>query len=495
MENSYQKFAKDVLVIGVTNVLVTLSGIVLLPLITKTLGAHDYGIWAQFQVTVNLALGFVSLGLPYAMTRFLPAKTDRGEIQEDFYSVFCLVFLVTLAVSIILIAAADSIAGAFFEGAAVIVRVTGLIILVSSLDNVLLSLFRAFRQMKSYALFTVANQYVQIGVIAYLVLRGHGILAVILAVLAIKAIIFLILFCLIKSQIGLRRPHFSGIRKYLNFGVPTIPGGISAWIVASSDRYIIGLFLGASSVGVYSAGYGIGNLPFMLAGIFGFVLPPALSKLYDEGRIDEVKTHLSYSLKYILAVAIPFVFGAAMLAQPVLRLFSTAEIASQGYLIVPLVALSTLFFAAYVPIALVLVLVEKTKTTGAIWVSCALVNLGLNLLVVPRWGILSAAVTTLIAYGLAMGLTSYYSFKEFRFPIDWRFVAKSLIASAIMLLVIWLIHPQSNLATIIAVIVGAAVYGLVIFLLKGFRRDEISFFRQLLRPITPAAKPDDDKAK
>lgn len=481
METSYQKFAKDVAVIGVTNLLVALSALILLPLITKILGTHDYGIWAQVQVTISLVMGFVGLGLPYAMTRFLPAKTNKEEIQEEFYSVFCLVFSVTLIVSLILIASAGFIADAFFEGATEIVRITGLIILVWSLDLVFLSLFRTFRQMKKYSLFTIANMYGQVGLIAYLVLNGYGLLSMILAVLAIRVIIFFILFFLIKSQIGIRRPHFSRIKEYLSFGVPTIPGSISSWVAASSDRYVIGYFLGAASVGVYSAGYNLGSIPSMLAGVLGFVLPPTLSKLYDEGKMDEVKTYLNYSLKYSLTVAIPFVFGAAVLAKPVLRLFSTAEIANQGYLIVPLVALSTLFFAAYVPIMHIIVLVKKTRITGAIWIICALVNLGLNILVVPRLGIFGAAITTLIAYGLALGLTSYYSFKEFKFTIDWHFIIKSLIASAVMSLAIWKMSPQGTSATILTIVAGAAIYGAVLLLLKGFKKEEFKFFKELFQ--------------
>ena len=481
MENSYQKFTKDVLIIGVANILVALSGIILLPLITKTLGAYDYGIWSQAQVTIGLALGFVGLGLPYAMTRFLPAKTNKEEIQEEFWSVFSLVFLVTLVVSIVLIAAADFIAGAFFEGATDIVRITGFIILAWSLDSVFLTIFRIFRQMKRYSVFMIANTYGQIGLITYLVLNGHGILSMVLAVLAIRVIIFFILFFLIKSQIGIRRPHFSRIKEYLSFGLPTIPGNISSWAVASSDRYVIAYFLGATSVGVYSAGYGLGSLMMMLAGVLGFVLPPTLSKLYDEGRMEEVKTHLSYSLKYSLALAIPFAFGAAILAKPVLRLFSTPEIANQGCFVVPLVALSTLFLAAYVPIMHIIVLVKKTKITGVIWIICALVNLGLNILVVPHLGILGAAITTLIAYGLALGLTTYYSFREFSFPIDWRFIVKSLTASTIMSLAIWQMAPQGNLDTILAVAAGAAIYGVAIFLLKGFSKEEYKFFKELFQ--------------
>ena len=212
MENSYQKFAKDVLIIGIANALVALSGIIFMPLITKTLGAHDYGIWAQVQVTINLVLVFAGLGLTGAIVRFLPAKTDRGEIQEGFYSVLYLVFLVTLIVSIVWIAAADFIGSAFFDGATVIVRITGLIILVWSLDSVFLTFFRAFRQMKRYALFTIANTYVQVGLIAYLVLNGYGILSIVLAVLGVKAVIFVILSYIIKSQLGIIIPHFSRIK-------------------------------------------------------------------------------------------------------------------------------------------------------------------------------------------------------------------------------------------------------------------------------------------
>ena len=481
MGNSYQKFAKDVGIIGITNLFVGVHALILVPLLTKTVGVGDYGIWAQVYVTIQLVMHIVGLGLPFSLSRFLPAETDKEKLQDEFYSAFTIVALATLAASVLLILLANSIATAFFEGATAIVRITAPIVLVWSLDLMFLGLFRARRQMRSYAIFMLATRYGELALIAYLVLAGHGILSVVLAVLAIRAIVLIILFCLIKTQIGIRRPHFSRIKEYLNFGVPTIPGSISSWVVASSNRYVIGYFLGAASVGVYSAGYTLGNIPFMLAQVLGFVLPPTLSKLYDENRMEEVKMHLRYSLKYVLAIAIPFVFGAVILADPVLRLFSTAEIASEGYFVVPLAALGTLFFVGYVLTSQILILVKKTKIIGAIWISCALVNLGLNILLVPHLGVLGAAITTLIAYALALGLTTYYSFKEFKFPIDWRFIVKSLIASGAMSAAIWIIAPKGTLAIILTVIAGTAIYGAILLLLKGFTKEEFKFFRRLFQ--------------
>jgi O-antigen/teichoic acid export membrane protein len=488
LENSYQKFAKDVLIYGIATVFIQLSSVILIPLITKTLGAHDYGIWAQSQVTISLAMTLSLLGLTVSMLRFLPAKTNAEEIQEEFYSVFYVIAAASLILSIIFIVFADFIAAAFFGGATEVVRVTGLIILVYSLDTAFLTLFRAFQQVKKYSLFMIANTYGQIGLIAYLALNGHGILSIVLAVLSVQALLLFILFYIIKAQIGFKRPHFLRMKEYFNFGMPTVTMSLASWVIYSSDRYVIAYFLGATFVGIYSAAYTLGSIIVMFAGVVGFVLPPLLSKLYDEGRISEVKTLLSYSLKYLLALAIPFVFGAAVLAKPVLILFSTAEIAGEGYLVMSLITLAMLLACANSVIFLILVLVKKMKLAGAIYVIVAAISLGLNILVVPYLGILGAAITALISYSLVLGLITYYSLKEFKFTIDWRFIIKSLVASAIMSSAIWLMHPQSNLATIITVVAGVAVYVIALLLLKGFNKEEFKFFRELFQ-IGKASSP------
>jgi len=480
-EASYQKFGKDVLITGAAQVLVALTGLIMLPLFTKFLGAHDYGIWAQVMVTIGLVLPFAVLGLPAAMIRFIPAKTDIREIQEGFYSVFCLTFLVTLLLSLAIILSADVIAEAFFEGDTEIVRIIGLIILVTVPNMVCFSLFRALRQMKKVAIFTIATSYAQVALIAYLILNGYGLLVIVYGVLAIKVIIFFILLFLIKRQIGIRRPHFSRIKEYLSFGLPVIPGSISFWVVASSDRYVIAYFLGATSVGIYSAGYGLANIFLMVAMVLAFVLPPTLAKLYDEGRMDDVRVYLSYSLKYFLALAIPFVFGAAMLSEPVLRIFSTPAIASEGYFVVPFVAVSILFIGTSTVMAQSLYLVKRTKILGVTWIVAGVVNLLLNILLIPHIGILAAAITTLIAYALALGIVTYYSVQVLRFSIDWGFILKSIVASGIMSLFIWMLGPVGTLAVITTVVVGVIIYGVILLSLKGFKGEDIKFFKMLFQ--------------
>ena len=480
MESTYNSFTKNIITIGIANGLVQLSGFILLPLLTKTLGASGYGIWSQVQISIALGELVAGLDLSYALVRFLPSKTKREEIQEEFYSIFFSVFFFALIITTILLACSSFLAEQFFNGATQITTITVFIILVWTMDRIFLTFFRAFRQMKKYSVFLVAMTYGEAGLIAYLLLTGHGILSVVTVLLIIRTALFFVLFFLIKSEIGFKRPHFLNTKEYLNFSIPTIPGNISQWVAIASDRYVIGYFLGITSVGIYSTAYSIGNILFIISGILGFVLVPTLSKLYDEGKIREVQTLLAYSVKYSLAVGIPFVSGAAILSEPILKLLSTNEIASQGCFVLPVIALSTLFFLVCVLIANILVLVKKMRTGATIWIITAVVNLGLNILLVPHFGIFGAAINTLIAYSLALALTAYYSFKEFKFSINWLFIIKSIIASAIMSIIVWLIHPQNDLVTIITVLVGIIIYGIALFLLKGFSRAEISFIMKLI---------------
>ncbi len=479
--NTYQRFTREVIVIGIMTLLVSLSDLILLPLLTKTLGAQGYGIWAQVRATIHLAVPLAGLGLPFAMVRFLAAKKDKKEIQEGFYSIVSIVVFNNLIISSVLIIFPDPIANHFFDGASQIVRLTGFIILAFALNGVYMAFFRTFRRIKAYAVFNIVRAYAEIGLVAYLVLNGHGILGAVWSLLIIRATVFLVLFFFVRARIGIKRPNFSRMKEYLRFGVPTIAGNVAGWVVALSDRYVIGYFLGAASVGIYAAGYMIGSAATLFTGVLAFVLPAALSQLYDEDRIDEVKTHLKYSLKYSLAFLIPLVFGAAVLAEPVLRLFSTPEIASQGYLIIPIVALGFLLISAADVIGKPLILAKKTRIIAILWIIAAAVNLGLNILIIPLIGILGAAITTLVAYLLATLITVYYSSKELKFDIDWRFIAKSLVASAIMSLIVWWIAQSGNVATILTVVIGVVIYAAILLLLKGFTKEEIRFFREIIR--------------
>jgi O-antigen/teichoic acid export membrane protein len=476
----YKLFAQRVGLIGITNLLVNLRGLILIPILTKTLGAEGYGIWAQAIVTIALITPLVTLGLSSAMIRFLAAERDKKEIQEGFYSSSLLIFFVSLLASSILFIFSEPIAASLFGGATEVVKLIAVIIPFWNLDTTLFSLFTAFNQMKRYSIFRIAETFGEVGLVAYMVLSGFGIYGAVISILIIRIVIILVMSVLVIKEIGVKIPDFSKLKSYLHFGLPLVPSTIFAWIAASSDRYVIVYFLGIAPVGIYSAAYNISQAAiFMSLAPISFVLVPTLSRLYDDKKIEEVKTHLRYSLKYFLMFAIPVAFGVSTLAKQILMILATSEFVYTGSVVIPFVALSMVLSGIYSIIGTIFILVKKTKIYGLIWGLAALTNLSLNIVLVPYIGILGAAIATLISFAIASAITVRMSFKYLKFEIDWSFIIKSIIAAVIMSLIIWKLNPIGTLNVLVSIGVGAGIYFLILVLLKGIEREEVGFLKSM----------------
>ena len=479
--NEHKLFTQRIGLIGITNLLLSLSGIILLPILTKNIPIEEYGIWVQISVTMGLIPAVVMLGLPYTMVRFLAAAKKREEIQEGFFSIAFIVLFTSAIASLLLFLFSKPIAASLFDNNLAIARILPLIVFIACLNGLLLNFFRTFQQIKRYSIFAFIQTWLKVALAAYFVLAGYGIFGAVIGLLITELFMFLIMASLIVSEIGIKIPKFRHIREYLAFGIPLVPGNLSSWVVNSSDRYVIGVFLGTSFVGYYSPGYTLGTIIIMFKAPLVFMLPTVLSKYYDENNMNEVKTVLKYSLKYFLLLAIPSVFGLSLLSKQILTLLSTPEIASQGYLITPFVATSVLLLGSRAVIGQIIVLEKKTKIIGTIWIIAAILNLGLNLIFIPYIGILGAAITTLLAFALALILTSFYSFKYFKFDIDFVFILKSIFASIVISLVIIKWNPISALNVLIVIGVCAVVYAAILLLLKGIKKEELEFFRGLFQ--------------
>lgn len=475
----YKLFAQRVGLVGIVNLLVSLSGLILLPILTKTLPIEEYGIWVQILVTITLISPIVGLGLPYTMVRFLAAEKDKTKIQESFYSIAVFIAFTSLAASVLLLVFSEPFATAFLGGRADLMRVISVIIPIECLNNLFFDYFRTFQRIKKYSLFNILYTYGMVVLVAYSLLSGYGIFGALISFLIARIFMFLLMGTLVVSEIGVKIPGFSHLKEYLRFGLPTVPGNFSAWIVNSSDRYIIGYLLGVAFVGYYSPGYLLGAIISMYIAPLGFMLPAVLSKYYDENNMKEVKTVLRYSLKYFLALAIPSALGLSLLSKSLLTILSTPEIASQGYLVTPFVALSALLLGMRAVVGQIFVLEKKTKISGTIWIITAILNLGLNLIFIPYIGILGAAITTLLAFTLGFILATYYSFKYLTFDIDFSFIAKSVFSSVVMSLVIIKWNPIGLLNVLIVIGVCAVVYSVILLVLGGIKSEEIKFFREL----------------
>ncbi|MEM2370623.1 MAG: oligosaccharide flippase family protein, partial [Candidatus Bathyarchaeia archaeon] len=252
--NNYKLFAQQVGLVGITNVFVSLSGLILLPVLTKNITLEDYGIFVQVNVTLSLTLIIATLGLTSAMVRFLAAMKEREEIREGFYTMASLLLFASAITSLILFLFSGQIAEFLFNKNLFVARIFSLIAFIECLNSLLLSFFRTFRQIGRFSAFSLTRTYLSVALVSYFVLSGYDIGSVLLGILISDLLTFMIMFFIVVSEIGIGIPEFKRAREYLAFGLPIVPGGLSAWVMNLSDRYIISAFLGTASVGYYSPG-------------------------------------------------------------------------------------------------------------------------------------------------------------------------------------------------------------------------------------------------
>ena len=478
---SYQKFARDVGSIGTVQILTSLSTFFLLPIITKSLGVYYYGLWAQINITVSVITPIALMGLSMGLVRFLSSETDPKIIREAIYSILFFVTVSGFVASFSLYLLAEPLAKFGFKdpAAAYFIQAGSLLILLNVLEPISLYYFRVFRQIQKYSYLTLIETFSKFVLIFILLKIGFGLIGVIAATLIIQSLIILIAFSTIISQIGFIIPRFTYIREYLQFSLPLTPNALLRWITESSDRYLVTYFLGLQSVGIYAAACSIGGLVQLFVGPLQLILLPEISKLYDENKTDKVIAYMSHSLRYFLFLSIPAVLGLSALAKPLLGIFTTEDFVS-GWLIVPIIALSSLMAGIVQIFINTLLIVKKTKAQTYINIATAISNILINLLLIPYIGIIGAALSTLISYLLMAVLCTHMSLKYFKHEFYISDIAKSILSSAIMYLFVSHFEILSISKLIEIVVVGVFIYISLMFLLGGLSDLEISIIKKYL---------------
>lgn len=478
--SEYVRFIQRIGLVGLTNILISLSSLIFIPIITKSFTTAEYGMWAQVNTTIALVPNIANLGLPYTMVRFLSAEKDKEKIKDSFYPMISLTFISTLIICSLFLIFGNAIANALFNGSMQVLYITTAISFFACMNLMLISFFRTFQQMKRYSLFLVLQSYIGVFVSIYLTYAGYNIETVVLGLLTGYVAVFIMMAFLIVKYLGIGIGKWSNLKEQLAFALPTIPSNVSSWVVDSSDKYVIGILIGSVAVGCYSPGYALGSILLMFLSPFAVLLPAVLPEHYEKGNMSEVDKYLSYSMKYYLLLTIPAAVGMSVLSKPLLYIITTPEIALGGYMVTPFVCLGAIFMGMYGITNNILILEKNTMILGKLWIVVAISNIILNLLLVPYLNILGAAIATLICYILAFAVTAIASKKTMRLPFNIKELLKIVIAASIMGIAVYIMHPIGIINVLISIVAGVIIYFAIIFILKAVTMKEIAIFKDLI---------------
>jgi O-antigen/teichoic acid export membrane protein len=120
--------------------------------------------------------------------------------------------------------------------------------------------------------------------------------------------------------------------------------------------------------------------------------------------------------------------------------------------------------------------------------ACAALSAGLNAFLIPKVGIIGAAISNIVSYFVLAAIVTVWARRTINYSIDFKYLAKVIVAALAMALCIYFVKVDSILRIILIIISGVAVYGIVLLLLKAFSEQDKRLIKQTLVGIIPKSR-------
>ena len=412
---------------GLGGLVSRILAVLLLPLYTSYLSTSDYGRIETLVAAAAVVSIVLRLGITSAFFRFYFDSPDPKRrvliVRTSFWFTMVSATLGLIVASVF----ADQIAHVLHVG-----NSPGLVIAASvgfwaqMNYEQMTSLFRVEERAVSFVIASLANMVITISATLLLVVVfDKGPLGVLVGNFIGTLCVYTALLAYRRYQLGFQfsRDLF---RQMNRFGMPLVPAALALWAINFIDRLFLAHFKDQSEVGVYSVAVRISSAVVFMLVAFRAAWPAFAYSIEDD---REARRTYSYVLTYVVFVTCWVALGLGLTAPWLVHFLARAPGFQRASDAVALLAFGTAAYAAYTVMAIGSSRARKTQFNWVIAGLAAIVNIALNFLLIPPYGMIGAAIATVAAYAaLFLGMVAY-SQTVYYVPHQWRRVTVAAAAA------------------------------------------------------------------
>ena len=386
--------------------------VLLFPIYTSFLSPHDFGIIGLMSITISLLTRFVSAPINSAFTRFYYAPEYKEKSDILLFNLFLWALLIITFCAVIFWRISEYLAGVLLQdrNLAHLLKIYALILFLQPFSSLFLCLLRMLERAKYFVFTSISSLLISAGLTLYLLaVLKKGVLSLIVGNLfsLIVTVIMVLPIFIKKSTFKLSR---STLTPPLKYAYPLLLSEYSNLLIQSGDRYVLRIFNSVSMVGLYAFGYQIaGILQTVLVTPLKQALQPVILK--QEEDPEAIRGFLRVGATYFYLVGCTACLLISLFSREILMLFARKEAFWEAWIIVPIITYSYVQHGLGNFVGWGMGLMKKSFHVSGIVLIAALVNIGLNFLFVPQWGMLGAAFATMLSYIVWNLLKAYYSAK------------------------------------------------------------------------------------
>lgn len=417
-------------------------------LLARGLGRETYGQYSLVLATIEIAVLVSALGLGTGVARYIPYLREHRQ-TADVRRVIRVALLSTIAtggiIALGLIALSPWLAGGFFHDPALrmALAITSIGIPLFALLELLASILRGFGDVRARVYFQdfLFHGLVGLSVIGVLVFQlqlaetlAARILAALIAVGALAVYVRRKLPTLLPDAADAPTPN-SIFRTLIVFSIPLLGTSLLSVLLVRSDTILLGYFMDASDVGLYNGAAPIARILQFIQSSIGYIFLPVITALYARRQIEELRRSFVVITKWTFFVTFPIFLTIFLFPTQTLALFFGNEFLA-GASVLRILLLGTLFDVTVGLNSILLISLGKQKTVLAATSIAVIGNLGLNLLLIPAFGLVGSAIATATAIILTNIYNSVRLYQFIRLhpftPIFFKILAAATVATVVL---------------------------------------------------------------
>jgi O-antigen/teichoic acid export membrane protein len=440
------------------------AAFLLMPLYTLYLDPSAYGVLAIVTAINGLLAILFTLGLTGAVTRFYFEYQDAPERLAEFWgTIVTFVLLTSLVLGGMLLLVGDRVLRPLIGDVPLwpYVALGVLTTFFQPFFTTFLAVLQTRNQAARFSFMSIAHfALTTVLTIALVVLLEWGVTGALVATLAATAVFFVVALWLMRAELRFTL-KLRYLRPALAYGLPQVPHSLAGHTTAIADRLILNSRLGAATTGVYSVGA-------MIAMVVE-VASHSVNRAYVPLAMAALKTRTPADLQHLRSIGSLIVAGFCLLGAGVgafareLVWLLTAPSFAGAELVVPVLAFSGVAYAIYYLFVNVLFFDRSAIRLLPIGtLTAAALNIGLALALVPRFGLIGAAASTLLAHSATATLTAVIA-RRFE-PVTWDYGRYAVAFICGLASAIWLSSFSAGgaLLIVLAKLAGLAALAVVL---------------------------------
>jgi len=473
--STVQRVAKNSVWQFFSNIAQKIFALILVVVIAQKLGVANFGLYSFAFSFVSVFAIFADFGINVLFMREVSKRTSES---KKFASNALLLKIILSVVSFLVI-----VLFGFFYGLDsylfFLIILAAISMLLDNITSIFKGFFFAFEVFKYefFVSFISRSFFLVLGIAA--ILGGYGLTGLMIVAVLSSIISFLLsIYFSFKHTIKIKLSFVSVKREMfslMKYSLPFFAINLLLGLSANLDIILLQFFWAQSEVGAYSAALRIISTLSMAPVLFVNSLQPVIARFYAV-KNDSINTIINKAVYYLSILAFPFTIGAVIFAQPIIFLFFGADF-SAAVIPLTIMVFSLLFSFSNVVFINVLLLTHKEKNVLSLLFVQILTLFLLDIFLIPEYAETGAAISFLASTIVAFLAGYYFISKHFPKFGSFLIFLKPFIAAILMGGFTFLLKP---LGLFFAVPFSALIYILVLFLLKGFSKEDVMFFKKSL---------------